>query len=62
MISQPTDMEKYLIYKALVRMIETDSGEGFLNSDQGHPAYGLGKDGIIDPVAGGDSAGKQRTF
>ena len=53
MISKPTDDEKYLIFKALVRMIETDTGTGFLNEDQGHSAYTLGAQGIIDPVAGG---------
>ena len=55
MISKPTDDAKYLIFKALVRMIETNSGTGFLNGDQGHPAYALGAQGEIDPVAGGDS-------
>ena len=62
MISNPTDMEKYLIFKALVRIIETNTGTGFLNEDQGHPAYTLGAQGKVDPVAGGDSPEKNRLF
>ena len=62
MISTPSDMEKYLIFKALVRMIETNTGIGFLNGDQGHPAYTLGAQGVVDPVAGGDSPENNRLF
>ena len=63
MISAPTDDEKYLIFKALVRMIETNSGIGFHNCDQGHPAYLLGADdGKVDPVMGGDSPEKNDLF
>ena len=58
MISDPTDDEKYLIFRALVRMIKTSSGDGFLNSDQGHPAYLLGTQGKVDAVMGGDSPEK----
>ena len=40
-------------------MIETNSGIGFHNCDQGHPAYLLGADdGKVDPVMGGDSPEK----
>ena len=35
-------------------MIESNSGVGFANADQGHPAYALGRRGIADPVMGGD--------
>ena len=63
MISAPTDDEQYLIFKALVHMIETNSGEGFHNSDQGHPAYLLGaNDGKVDRVMGGDSPEKNTLF
>ena len=62
MISDPTDTEQYLIYKALVRMIETNSGIGFLNHDLGHPAYILGKQGEVNLVAGGDSPEKNDLF
>ena len=63
MISAPTDDEQYLIFKALVHMIETNSGEGFHNSDQGHPAYLLGaNDGKVDSVMGGDSPEQNDLF
>ena len=62
MISAPTDDEKYLIFRALVRMIKTNSGDGFLNSDQGHPAYLLGAQGKVNPVAGGDSPEQNTLF
>ena len=61
MISDPTDDEKYLIFSALVRMIKTSSGEGFLNDDQGHPAYTLGAQGKVDAVMGGDSIPLKKT-
>ena len=38
-ISNPDDTEKYLIFRALVHMIDSNSGIGFHNADQGHPAY-----------------------
>ena len=62
MIAAPTDDAKYLIFKVLVRMIKTNSGEGFHNSDQGHPAYRLGAIGKVDPVAGGDSPEQNQLF
>ena len=62
MISDPTDDEKYLIFSALVRMIKTSSGEGFLNDDQGHPAYTLGAQGKVDAVMGGDSPEENTLF
>ena len=63
MISAPTDMEKYLIYTALVRAIETNSGIGFHNSDQGHPAYRAGaKDGDEVNRIWGDSPEENELF
>lgn len=50
MISNPFDDEKYLIFKALIHSIKTSSGIGFINNDQGHPAYEAG--------AQGDASGK----
>ena len=41
-------------FRALVEMIESNSGVGFVNADQGHPAYASGRQGIEDPVMGGD--------
>ena len=52
MISEPNNMEQDLIFKALVHMIDTNSGTGFQNVDQGHPAYIRGAKG---KVGGGDS-------
>ena len=62
MISNPTDDEKYLIFKALVRMIEINSGTGFHNLDQGHPAYRLGAIGEPDSVAEGEATEKSALF
>ncbi len=61
MISNPTDDEKYLIFRALVRSIKTNSGDGFHNSDQGHPAYLAGAQGN-DSVYWGDSPNKNTLF
>lgn len=41
-------------FQALVEMIDSNSGVGFVNADQGHPAYAMGRRGKIDAVAGGD--------
>ncbi len=45
MFSDLDTVDKSIIYKALVMMIEANSGIGFHNHDQGHPAYRLGADG-----------------
>jgi len=45
MISNPSADEKYLIFKALIHAIATNSGIGFHNQDQGHPAYEAGAQG-----------------
>jgi len=50
-----------MIYHALVRSIETNSGMGFLNVDQGHPAYVLGASGKESKEMG-DSPGQNRLF
>ncbi len=34
-------------FRALVEMIKSNSGVGFLNADQGHPAYAAGRRGEI---------------
>ena len=62
MISAPTEGEKHLIFEALVRMIKSNAGTGFHNSDQCHPAYLLGEIGKVDPVAGGDSPEQNELF
>ena len=50
-IAERTDA---LMFRALVRMIDSNSGIGFHNLDQGHPAYGRGSQGIVDPEKWGD--------
>ena len=63
MFSDLGDVEKYLIYKALVMMIEANSGVGFHNSDQGHPAYRMGaSDGMSDSNTWGDGPEQNRLF
>lgn len=55
MISEQ-DADWGIIYAALVHAIKTDSGIGFHNHDQGHPAYILGaKDGREDMGDGRDN-------
>ncbi len=63
MFSDLSDAERHLIYKALVMMIDTDSGAGFHNGDQGHPAYRLGaSDGTSDSNAWGDGPEQNTLF
>jgi hypothetical protein len=61
MISDPTDMQKYLIFKALARAIEQNWGMGFLNADQGHPAYVSGAKGD-NSETWGDSPARNEFF
>lgn len=61
MIDNPDDFEKELIFRALVRMIETNSGTGFHNADQGHPAYVAGANGV-ESRTWGDTAERNRLY
>ena len=54
MISSPSDIERELIFHALAKMIEANSGAGFINGDQGHPAYTAGVSGSVDEKTWGD--------
>jgi len=47
--------EKLLIYRGLLALVERNSGFGFCNNDQGHPAYGIGRGGTADYEQWGDS-------
>ena len=47
--------EKQMIYQGLLSLVETNSGIGFANNDQGHPAYALGRNGTINHDEWGDS-------
>ena len=49
-------------FRALVEMIESNSGVGFVNADQGHPAYALGRHGSTDGLASGDGPEHNRLF
>jgi hypothetical protein len=52
-----------LIYDALIHAIKTNSGIGFHNCDQGHPAYCMGaKDERVDFNTWGDSPNHNRMF
>ena len=48
------DRTEPLMFRALVQMIDGNSGVGFHNLDQGHPAYALGSRGTVDPEKLGD--------
>lgn len=49
-------MSTDLVYQALLHAIDTNSGIGFHNADQGHPAYQAGaEDGTRDLNGWGDS-------
>lgn len=52
MFEQMTFSEKALIYRGLLSLVKTNSGVGFANRDQGHPAYALGRGGTVDPQWG----------
>ncbi len=54
--------DKQTIYEGLVKLVKTNSGVGFHNTDQGHPVYMIGKEGDIDYEAWGDSPEHNRLF
>ena len=47
--------EKQLLYRGLLCLVESNSGYGFCNNDQGHPAYAIGQSGQYDYAQWGDS-------
>lgn len=53
------DRFEELVFRAIVEMIASNSGVGFHNCDQGHPAYRVGVDGGIGM---GDGPGENRLF
>jgi hypothetical protein len=55
-------IERSLIYQGLLQLVRSNSGEGFLNGDQGHPAYRLGREGKFDFSTLGDSPDQNRLF
>lgn len=55
--------EKQLIYNGLLALVKSNSGIGFCNADQGHPAYAFGrKEGKYDHATFGDSPAANRLF
>lgn len=57
-----TFSEKQLIYRGLLSLVTSNSGYGFCNNDQGHPAYAIGKGGTYDYEQWGDSPDHNRLF
>ena len=54
--------EKQLIYQGLLALVKGNSGFGFCNNDQGHPAYAIGRKGEFDFEQWGDSPDANRLF
>jgi hypothetical protein len=57
------DADWGIIYDALIHAIKTNSGIGFHNRDQGHPAYVIGaSDGTRDRDTWGDSPDRNSLY
>lgn len=54
--------ERQYIYKGLLSLVQSNSGIGFCNNEQGHPAYAIGREGKFDYIAWGDSPEKNKLF
>ncbi len=54
--------ERHLIYESLLHAVKSNSGIGFANADQGHPAYRVGRDGKHDYQTFGDSPDHNKLF
>ena len=55
------NQEQMMIYESLIHAIKTDSGIGFENNDQGHPAYMVHEDGSTSNGMG-DSPEENRLY
>jgi hypothetical protein len=55
MFEELSKNQRIILYTALVHAVETNSGIGFLNNDQRHPAYMMGANGEVDHGTWGDS-------
>lgn len=51
-----------LIYRALLYSIESNTGNGFQNNDQGHPAYREGAIGLENYSLFGDDSSNNRLY
>jgi len=54
--------EKRLIYQGLLALVNNNSGCGFCNNDQGHPAYAIGRKGEHNYQQWGDSPEHNKLF
>ena len=54
--------EKKIIYQGLLSLVKSNSGVGFCNSDQGHPAYAVGRSGKYDYEQFGDSPERNNVY
>jgi hypothetical protein len=54
--------DKQLLYRGLLSLVQSNSGFGFCNNDQGHPAYKIGRDGTVNYAQWGDSPDRNRLF
>jgi len=54
--------EKAMIYQGLLSLVKSNSGIGFCNNNQGHPAYAIGREGKFDYATWGDSPDRNRLF
>jgi hypothetical protein len=55
MFADCSKSQKVIVYQAFIQAIESNSGIGFANRDQRHPAYAMGARGIVDEPRWGDS-------
>ncbi len=62
MFSDLDYLQKEMVYESLVRMVKTNSGIGFTNADQGHPAYAVGRRGEVNYATWGDEPERNRLF
>ena len=44
-----------MIYQGLLSLVKSNSGIGFVNCDQGHPAYAAGRQGTVNYATFGDA-------
>jgi hypothetical protein len=54
--------EKQMVYLGLLSLVKSNSGVGFANRDQGHPAYVVGRNGTHDYAQWGDSPERNTLF
>ena len=53
---------RYILFDSLLNSIKSNSGNGFHNNDQGHPAYRIGCDEDIEIKDHGDTPERNELF